>query len=276
MKLDIPQFANKTDLHKWIVDNETLLLDAKKSAIKRADAIVHTPVLLVQLDVEKSAIPVPVENSTVLQVESAINSTNWLDSHEDVHIPSLWDKCLKETKSFYLVQEHQLKFDKIISDEVKAVTRQMSFKELGVDIAGMCEVLVFVSTVKEERNPFMFKQYKSGWVKNHSVGMRYVKLYTCLDSEEPWATQHKDNWDKYYPMIANKEAADERGVFWAVTEAKIIEGSAVPIGSNIATPTISVTGNKAATGTLHTPEPVSATQPKTAVNWDKVLSAFAN
>ena len=34
--------------------------------------------------------------------------------------------------------------------------------------------------------------------------------------------------------------ADERGYFWYVLEAKCVEGSAVPIGSNTATPTLSI------------------------------------
>ena len=48
------------------------------------------------------------------------------------------------------------------------------------------------------------------------------------------------DWDKYYPIVANKEVADERGFFWIVSEAKIIEGSAVVMGSNSATPTLSI------------------------------------
>ena len=45
-------------------------------------------------------------------------------------------------------------------------------------------------------------------------------------------------WEKYYPMIANKELADSKGYFWAVKEAKMIEESAVPVGSNSITPTL--------------------------------------
>lgn len=42
------------------------------------------------------------------------------------------------------------------------------------------------------------------------------------------------------PYAVNPEVAEEKGYFWAVTEAKVIEGSAVPIGSNWITPTLSV------------------------------------
>ena len=59
-----------------------------------------------------------------------------------------------------------------------------------------------------------------------------------MDKEE------KKIWDKYYPVVANKEIADECGYFWVVTEAKVIEGSAVPIGSNQATPTLNISEAK--------------------------------
>ena len=86
----------------------------------------------------------------------------------------------------------------------------------------------------------MFKQYSNGWVKNHSVGMRYVKIDLAINSESEWDKDEKELWDKYYPIVVNKEIADERGYFWVVSEAKVIEGSAVVMGSNSATPTLSV------------------------------------
>ena len=70
----------------------------------------------------------------------------------------------------------------------------------------------------------MSKKYKQNKVKNHSVGMRYVKLDLAMNSESKWDEEEKKVWDKYYPIVANKEVADERGYFWVVTEAKIIEG----------------------------------------------------
>lgn len=102
------------------------------------------------------------------------------------------------------------------------------------------EVLVYEATIKKNRNEFMFNQYKSGYVLNHSVGMRYVKLFFCYNNESPEYAQDKANWDKYYSDVLNKEDADKSGYFWAVTEAKNIEGSAVVKGSNPLTPVLSV------------------------------------
>src|SRR5690606_2655782 len=84
----------------------------------------------------------------------------------------------------------------------------------------------------------MFEKYVKGKVKNHSVGMRYVKAFLAIN--EPRYKEEYEIWEKYYPQIANKSVADERGYFFAVTEAKVVEGSAVLKGSNEYTPTTSI------------------------------------
>jgi len=100
------------------------------------------------------------------------------------------------------------------------------------------EVLVYEAIVKKERNEEMFKNYLNGWVLNHSVGMRYLKIYFCYDSKETEYSQNKENFDKYYDQILNKDDVNE--YFWAVIEAKNIEGSAVVKGSNFLTPVLSI------------------------------------
>jgi len=66
----------------------------------------------------------------------------------------------------------------------------------------------------------------------------------CINSDEKYYKEEKEFWDKYYPMMANKERADEKGYFFAVLEAELIEISAVVKGSNVVTPTVSVTESK--------------------------------
>ena len=242
-----------------IVRNKATLIAQKKAVIKYADGIFtdfHAPtldkVLTIKADTEN-------EDPTKLQVKAVINTTNILDSHGDVHIKGIWTKSLKENKNIMHIQEHQMKFDAIISDgkDLKATAKTYTFKDLGYNLEGETQALIFDSVVKMERNKFMFDQYHKGLVKNHSVGMRYVKLFLAVNDED--YKEEKAIWDKYYPSIANKEVADSQGYFWAVTEAKVIEGSAVPIGSNQITPTIEV--NEAASkGTSPTIEPSKDTQ----------------
>ena len=83
----------------------------------------------------------------------------------------------------------------------------------------------------------MFDQYAKGYVRNHSVGMQYIKMDFAVNDER--YEKEKQVWDKYIAEVANKDEAERVGYFWVVTEAKIIEGSAVVRGSNYATPTLS-------------------------------------
>lgn len=100
------------------------------------------------------------------------------------------------------------------------------------------EVLVYEAVISKTRNEEMFKQYLNGWVLNHSVGMRYVKLLFCYNNDDPSYSQEKENFDKYYEQILNKDDVNE--YFWAVIEAKNIEASAVVKGSNFLTPVLSM------------------------------------
>ncbi len=175
-----------------------------------------------------------------LNVKVVINTTNFLDSHGDVHVNGIWKKSISDNnnRGFLHLQEHEREFDKVISDNAKGYVQSMTWKQLGFPYDGKTEALIFESTIDKKRNEFMLNQYANGWVKNHSVGMRYVQLELAINTEAEYDKEYKALWDEYYPIIANKEVADERGYFWVVKEAKIVEGSAVVMGSNSATPTL--------------------------------------
>lgn len=223
-----------------IVKNKAQLISLKKQQFKQADSVSHF-VGLVQKDesvVKAESGSVSIEDATQIKAQLVINTTNIMDSHGDVHIPGLWTKSLQESKSPYLLQEHQMKFDKIISDDVKAIAKYIDWSELGFDYNGKTQALVFNSNIYKGRNLFMFEQYANGYVKEHSVGMRYVKLELAVNDER-YEEEYKV-WKKYIDSIVNREHAESVGYFWAVLEAKMIEGSAVVMGSNRATPTLNI------------------------------------
>ena len=263
----IPQFANKSELFTWLKANKDLLIQAKKAERKKADCVYYvnygTPKV-----VDKSENLLS-EDITKLQIKVVINTTNLMDSHDDVHLPGIWNKSLNDRKSFYLVQEHQMKFDKVISDKVQAKAVDMAWSELGQPYSGKTQALVFDAELEIEDNPYMFNKYRKGKVKNHSVGMRYVKIQLAVNSEDKFFREEKDAWDKYYSEIANKEQADDKGYFFAVTEAKIIEGSAVLAGSNHVTPTLQV--SEPLKSTHEHIEPPTSTQ---KIDWNLILTSL--
>ncbi len=239
----IPNFDNKDGLFKFLKENKQALIAEKKYNVKKGDSINYS--VNVTNTKDEAIKSMDLTDTSVdlesIKVRAVINTTNIMDSHGDVHINGIWNKSLSDKKNFYLLQEHEMKFDKIITDKVKAYTQIYNWSELGYpNFIGKTEALVFDSVIESDRNEFMFEQYLKGYVNNHSVGMQYVNLFLCINSTEQIYKEEKSNWDKYIGVVANKQDAIDAGFFWAVTEAKLLEGSAVPIGSNYATPTLSV------------------------------------
>jgi len=241
---ELHQFTDKAELFKHLKENRDRYIAQKKFSMKCADVVTYNSINHNEAqtgNIEKGEDAVhDLLLKDSITVKSVVSTTNLLDSAGDVHIPGLWKKTLKEQKNLYLLKEHRMSFEHIISDDVKASTKNMSWKDLGFDYDGETEALIFDSVIDKEMNEYMFKKYARGKVKEHSVGMRYVHLNLCIKSDEKDLREEKENWDKYIVEVANKEDAEEIGYFWAVTEAKLVEGSAVLKGANWATPTQSV------------------------------------
>lgn len=238
IKTEIPENLTHPELFEFLKTNKAVLTAQKKFEMKRADPTSMAGYYVNDKgDITKSPFNESEDVSAIAR-SLVINTTNWLDSHSDVHIPGLWKKSLSENKSLYLLQEHNMTFKDIISEGVQAFTKRMTWQSLGVNLMGETEALIFNASITKERNEFMFNQYRKGYVKNHSVGMRYVDIQMAINDESKYYIEEKAVWDKYINQIANKSEAEDKGYFWAVTQAKVVEGSAVPIGSNIHTPVL--------------------------------------
>ena len=255
-------FATKEEAFKELVLNKKTLLAAKKAVIKHADAISYHGNFQEKTEAIKAG-NTDLRDVNTITVKAVSNAVNYFDSHGDVSMPGSWNRTAKNTKDGLHLQEHKMQFDKIISDEVKFSVEKMPWKDLGFDYEGETEVLMMESKVHKEDNPYMFERYIKGKVKNHSSGLRYVNIGLAINSEEKWAREEKEIWDKYIDQIVNKEEVEEAGYFWTVFEQKIIENSAVPKGSNPATPTISVESAESTSTTDENSEEESTSQSET-------------
>lgn len=235
--ITVPEFADKSALVDWLIENKSAMIAQKKATIKHADAYSIPSVLVTEKGeaIKSDAIPA---TATRIKVRSIINTTRLLDSHGDVHIDQLWNKSLKETKDNYLVNQHNFTFEGIISDNVHAFVKQIPWTDLGLQYQGSTQALVYDSVIDKTDSPDMFDRYRRGKVKQHSVGMRYVKIDLAVNDDR--YDKEFAVWNKYIDQVSNKVDAEALGYFWAVTEAKNIEGSAVVKGANFATPTFSV------------------------------------
>lgn len=236
--IQVPDKKGK-ELFDWLIENKSLLISQKKFEMKKADCVIFNT--SAKLPTATKAVPGSSINKDEIEVTAIINTTYWYDSHGDVHIDGLWKKSLEETTGLFLLQEHINSFDNLISRDVVGYTKKLSWKSLGINAEGNTEALVFDSKIKRKTNPTMFDRYVEGEVQQHSVGMRYVKLDLAINDEDYPA--YYELWNKYIDKIANREVVESAGYFWPVTEAKVIEGSAVLMGSNVVTPTQSVKSN---------------------------------
>ena len=231
-------FKSTKERIDFIIENKSTLLAGKKAEIKKADGISH----IVNIYSKDNAIKANeiidnYQELSEIKIEALINTTNVIDSHQDLHVKGIWNKTVKENRNMLHLAEHKMDFDNIISDgqDLKASVKEFDWRELGYDFEGKTEALLFESTVKRGRNQRMFDQYAKGFVKNHSVGMQYIKLELAVNDES--YQKEFETYNKYIDLAINPEKAEELGYFWVVQEAKAIEGSAVPIGSNTFTPT---------------------------------------
>lgn len=168
-----------------------------------------------------------------------INTTLYLDSHDDVHFNGIWDRSAKEQngKLFY-VTDHEIKVDSIIAwpQDVAVMVKSIPWSFVGKDYPGNTEGLIYeipkdkivhacAKSIIEDKRP----------VQN-SVRMQYVKIQMGMNSDAKEHIDYKNYFDKHVDTIANKDVALDRGYFFGVEEAKIIkEGSMVVFGSNDAT-----------------------------------------
>lgn len=239
-KTIIPDGLAGKALFDYLVKNEGLIFHAKKSQIKEADASYCMPLFVNTKGelISKDELTETQIDPTKLKVVAVINTTNWYDSHMDVHIPGLWKKSVSDNKKtgFYLLDSHDRSFESVIAEGCKGETKSMAWTELGINLPGNTEALIFTGVIENDRNEYMFSQYQKGYVKKHSVGMRYIKMVTCINDDD-YPVQ-KENWDKYIEMVANRQDAEASGYFWAILEAQVIEGSAVLFASNCMTPTL--------------------------------------
>jgi hypothetical protein len=283
--ITVPADLTGKDLLKFLVENKAHLIAEKKSTMKKADAVSVDCDISTKFFIDKdgklnkaAADQSPVSTGGPETVLAVINTTNWLDSHGDVHIPGLWKKSLQEIKAQLHLQEHNMAFIAVISDESKGYTEKIAWKELGLEVPGVTEALIFASPLKG-RNPYMEEQYRKGFVKNHSVGMRYVIIKLCVNEpDDEYFKEEYANWVQYSPMVVNINDAESQGYFWAVLEAKIVEGSAVVKGSNIITPTRGFKSAEPAKTTQQN-QPETSTEVKNEkqkVDFDKIANHFIN
>jgi hypothetical protein len=250
------QFESKEAAFKHLRENASKIIALKCAEIHKSCEKGYNFNGFIQLNEQKKALDFLKDN----YIHAAINTTKYFDSHGDVHLDSIWNKTAKEQNGkTYYVSDHDLKLNSVIAypKDVTIAIREVEWKDLGKPYEGKTTVLFFDVAKEKIVNRQAKEAIESGEPFQNSIRMQYIDIKLAMNSEEKEDIEYKKRFDEIYPIIANKEAVDEVGYFWAVSEAKIIkEGSMVLFGSNDATPILQ---SEAACGTSSKIEPPKGT-----------------
>lgn len=260
------EYSTKEEMFKELIDNKSKIISLKTSTIKNSEGVhlktIENGEVLREIQAngrdEQSKADADSNGFDAGFIYPVINTTNIMDSHKDVHFDGIWDKSVVEQqgKIFYAIN-HELKIGSIIAypEDVEAFTKIMTFKELGYDVEGSTQALIY--KIKKEvlttyANEDARKTIEAKLPAQNSVRMQYVKMELGVNSENPDYKGEKAFYDKHIKSISNRDEVAIDGYFFGVAEAKIYkEGSLVLFGSNSVTPV------------LHAKEPEKSTLEKT-------------
>lgn len=287
----IPNFADKAGLFSYLKTNCDKIIAEKKAFPIKSDnfefgySLKEDVVPGTGQHKKAGAAEEPTLGNGELSVDVFANVAGWCDSYMDVMIKDNWNKSISDIgasgqKIMYHLKNHNYSTDAIIAKDASIYAKMcdLSMFNIKTDVK-KAQALMLASIVMEEYDKKCFLLYRDRQVKQHSIGLQYIKLYLCLDSEEAEDAQYKENWDKYYPQVINKEKVDSKGYFWAVVEAKILEVSVVLYGANELTPDnsgktiVEDTADKSLEST--TEQPLTG-QEKDGICWEKMANALVS
>lgn len=217
---------------KYLRDNEKALKAEKVASIKKTTG--YSSFEEVKISADKEAGENDADNLTI---DIAANTCMYIDDQYDALAVGAATKSINENIGrgmIYFLKNHGRRTDDIVGDILEA-----GYKRVRMTINGTekdVDALVVKGCARRRRDAKTFDLYKDRLIKQHSVGIQYVKLSLAIN--DPTDTEHYKTWTATYDQILNKEVADELGFYWYVTEFKFYEVSAVLWGSNDLTPVI--------------------------------------
>lgn len=214
-----------------IVANKAELIQLKKAEVKTVNGGISS----ISKTANTTIKGVFKDNEGSLERTIVGNTYLWMDSHNDVHAKGCFTKSVKENKSIFHLHDHEFKLTSKVGEPKKTYEEEIAWKDLGVNKSGMTQALFMDTEIFKDYNSQIFNEYKAGRINQHSVGMQYVKIDLAVN-DESFEKEFKV-WQDNIDTLGNPEKATEKGFFWLVKEAKLIEISAVLLGSNELTPT---------------------------------------
>lgn len=243
---ELYEIEDKAAKLAFIKANKSEILKAKKGQLKRCDSVIASPKPVKSDGSQKMA---DENESGVYRIVA--NSIGFMDSHMDVSINGSFTKSINERGNrIPILVNHDYSPKSIFASNKGVAVEMVNIRELGYDRDGMTEAVL--ARIDPKYDDQMKRLYEGGEIKEHSVGIRYVKLELAMNDNTE--QREFENWNKYINQVINRDVADEAGYFFAVTEQRLEEISAVVFGSNPYTPTLdNITQDEPLKGTQNEP-----------------------
>ena len=232
------EFKDKQELFEALKANKEQILNVKKSTIQKSfekgSGIKGKFLDVSKLSTQCKGIDIEKDFHYI-----AVNTTNVLDSHDDLHVRGIWEKTVQEQqKRNYLVFDHELKATQTIvrKEHIEMFTADVPFSMIGKSYPGETQALIYKFPKDKVINQMAKDWLESGDDIEASVRMQYVKIELGMNSDQKEDVEEKAVYDQFINQIANKEELENINYFFVVKEAKnISESSLVLKGSNSST-----------------------------------------
>lgn len=259
-------FTDREELFKALKDNEQKIISLKKATVYKsaekgqfASGSLNASEIKSNYDWMKKGYFYPI-----------VNTTNYRDSHGDVHFPALWNKTIKEQSGrIHYVLDHELKVGSVIAwpDNVGLMLKPIEWSAVGKDYPGTTEALILEVAESDIVNQDAKSVYSAKRSVQGSVRMSYVTIKLGINSDSKEYLENKSYYNSRINEIANRQEVEDAGYFFGIEEAKLIkESSMVLFGSNDATSIVYPVAVDDTKGDNNTP-------PLPSMDYEKLLKA---
>ena len=228
-------FETKEELFKALKENkDKIITDKKSKAFNSVDKGVFVSVKPLQAkNLDGSTIKEEMDDNFYYIVT---NTTNILDSHNDLHVKGIWNKSAKEqNRKNALLDSHIDTLSTTLAkrEDVEIMVKEIPFNALGYSYKGNTEALVY-KIEKTKMRQDIRDWLDGGYKVQASVKMQYVKMDIAMKSDDKEDEEYRKTYDQYKGQIANIDDFEKEPLYFFVqTEAKNVdESSLVSRGSN--------------------------------------------
>ncbi len=228
-------FSTKEELYSELVKNASKIIDLKKSAVYKSCEKKGISILTFKSDIENKAFKIDTG-----YFYPVISTTNYFDSHGDVHFKGCFNKTVKDQQgSVFYTADHDLSLNSIIAwkDDVEMFVKDIEWSLVGKEYSGTTNALIFKINIDAVRNEAAYSLIDERKDVENSIRMRYITIKLGMNSDAPENKAYKQYYDSKIKEIVNSDQVAAAGYFWGVEELAIYkEGSLVVCGgSNDAT-----------------------------------------